>query len=122
MNNRITYHKEGDYLIPDLDLEENYENDYQIGKYGHLRLQYLKEQKKAEYSIMLLDGTLRKHIVDTDIQAQERLEILMRQMLDKKPIDENLKDTDPLKWTGVVNNYKHSAKEIIFKELIYIYN
>ena len=122
MNNRITYHKEGDYLIPDLYLEENYENDYQIGKYGHLRLQYLKEQKKAEYSIMLLDGTLRKHIVDTDIQAQERLEILMRQMLDKNPIDENLKDTDPLKWTGLVNNYKHSAEEIIFKELIYIYN
>ena len=120
MNNRITYHKEGDYLIPDLYLEENYENDYQIGKYGHLRLQYLKEQKKAEYSIMLLDGTLRKHIVDTDIQAQERLEILMRQMLDKNPIDENLKDTDPLKWTGLMNNYKNFAEEIIFNELIYI--
>ena len=119
MNNRITYHKEGDYLIPDLYLEENYENDYQIGKYGHLRLQYLKEQKKAEYSIMLLDGTLRKHIVDTDIQAKERFEILMKQMLEKNPIDENLKDTDPLKWTGLMNNYKYSAEEIIYLELIY---
>ena len=69
---------------------------------------------------MLLDGALRKHIVDTDIQAKERLEILMKQMLDKNPIDENLKDTDLLKWTGLMNNYKHSAEEIIFKELIYI--
>ena len=117
----ITYHKEGDYYIPNLYLaEDEYEKNYHIGKYGHLRLQYLKEYKKAEYSIMLLDGTLRKHIVDTDIQAKERLEILMKQMLDKNPIDENLKDTDPLKWTGLMNNYKHSVEEIIFKELIYI--
>ena len=53
----ITYHKEGDYYIPNLYLEENYNNDYHIGKYGHLRLQYLKEHKKAEYFIMLLEGT-----------------------------------------------------------------
>ena len=69
---------------------------------------------------MFLDGTLRKHIVDTDIKAKERFEILMKQMLEKNPIDENIKDTDPLKWTGFMNNYKHSAEEIIFKELIYI--
>ena len=120
MDNKITYHKEGDYYIPNLYLEkENYKNDYHIGKYGHLRLQYLKEHKKAEYSLMLLDGTLRKNIVDTDIQTKERLEILMNQMLDKNPIDENLKDTDPLKWTGLMNNYKHSAEEIIYLELIY---
>ena len=115
----ITYHKEGDYYIPDLYLEEDYKNDYQIGKYGHLKLQFLKEHKKAEYSIMLLDGTLRKHIVDTDIQAKERLEILMKQMLDKNPIDENLKDTNPLEWVSLMNNYKHLVEEIIYKEFIY---
>ena len=80
----ITYHKEGDYYITDLYLEENYKNDYHIGKYGHLRLDYLKNHKKAEYTIMLMDGTLRKHIVDTDIQAQKRLEILINQILEKK--------------------------------------
>lgn len=117
----ITYHKEGDYYIPDLYLEKDeYKKDYQIGKYGHLRLEYLKNYKKAEYTIMLLEDTLRKHIVNTDIQARERLEILMKQMLEKNPIDENLKDTDPLKWTGLMNNYKFSAEEVIFKELIYI--
>ena len=117
----ITYHKEGDYYIPDLYLEkENYKNDYQIRKYGHLRLQYLKEHKKAEYTVMLIDGTLRKHIVDIDIQAKERLEILMKQLLEKNPIDENLKNSNPLKWTGLMNNYKNSAEEIIFKELVYI--
>ena len=117
----ITYHKEGDYFIPDLFLEkEEYAKDYNIGKYGHLRLEYLKNHKKAEYTIMLMDGTLRKHIIDTDKQANERFEILMKQILDKNPIDETLKDTDPLKWVGLMNNYKYSVEEIIFKELIYI--
>ena len=68
---------------------------------------------------MFMEGTLRKHIVDTDIQAKERLETLMKQMLHKNPIDESLKDIDPLKWIGLMNSYKHSAEEIIYSELIY---
>ena len=116
----ITYHQEGDYFIPDLYLEkEDYEKDHNIGKYGHLRLDYLKNHKKAEYIIMFMEGTLRKHIVETDKQAKERFEILMKQMLEKNPIDEELKNTNPLEWTGLMNNYKYSVEEIIFKELIY---
>ena len=116
----ITYHKEGDYFVPNLYLKkENYEEDYIIGKYGHLRLEYLKNHKKAEYTIMFMNCTLRKHIVETDKQAKRKFEILMNQMLEKNPIDENLKDTNPLKWTGLMNNYKHCAEEIVFKELIY---
>lgn len=116
----ITYHKEGDYFIPNLYLEkEEYEKDYQIGKYGHLRLEYLKNHKKAEYTIMFMNKTLRKHIVEIDIQANARVELLMKQMLEKNPIDENLKNTDPLKWTRLMNDYKHTAEEVIFKELIY---
>ena len=116
----ITYHKEGDFFVPDLYLEkEIYKNDYIIGKYGHLRLEYLKNHKKAEYIIMFMNRTLRKHIVENDKQAKRRFEILMAQMLAKNPIHEDLKNTDPLKWTGLMNNYKHSVEEIIFKELIY---
>ena len=117
----IIYHKEGDYYIPNLYLaEDDYEKDYHIGKYGHLRLEYLKKYKKVDYTIMFMDGILRKHIVDTDKEAKERFEILMKQMLDKNPVDETLKDIDPLKWVGIMNNYKHSAEEIILKEFIYI--
>ena len=117
----ITYHKEGDYFVPNLYLKkENYEEDYIIGKYGHLRLEYLKNHKKAEYTIMFMNCTLRKHIVETDKQAKRRFEILMKQMLEKSPIDENLKNTDPLKWTGLMNSYKYSVEEIILKEFIYI--
>ena len=69
---------------------------------------------------MFLNGSLRKQIVDTDKQSKESFEILMKQMLNKNPIDENLKDTDPLKWTGLMNDYKHSVEEILFKEFIYV--
>ena len=67
---------------------------------------------------MFMDGTLRKHIIDTDKQAKARYDILMKQILEKNPIDENLKDTGPLKWIGLMNNYKHCVEEIIYSELI----
>ena len=66
-----------------------------------------------------MNKTLRKHLVEIDKQAKERLELLMKQMLENNPIDENLKNTDPLEWTGLMNNYKHSVEEIILKELLY---
>ena len=70
----ITYHKEGDYFIPDLHLEKDeYEKDYNIGKYGHLRLDYLKNHKKAEYTIMFMEKSLRKHIIETDKQAKKKI-------------------------------------------------
>ena len=116
----ITYHKEGNFFVPDLYLEkEDYENDYIIGKYGHLRLEYLKHHKKAEYTIMFMNKTLRKHIVEIDKQSKTRFDVLMKQMLERNPIDEDLKNTNPLKWIGLMNNYKHCAEEIIFNELIY---
>ena len=117
----ITYHKEGDYYIPNLYLaEDEYEKNYHIGKYGHLRLEYLKKHKRADYTIMLMDGTLRKHIVDTDKQAKARYDLLMKQMLEKNPIDEDLKDTNSLEWVSLMNNYKKCAEEIIYSELIYV--
>ncbi len=56
----------------------------------------------------------------TKLDFKVRLEILMKQILNKSSIDESLKNTDRLKWTGLMNNCKHSVEEIIFKELIYI--
>ena len=116
---RIEYTLVGDYYLPNLVIEPQRKID--LNKYGRLRLEYLKNHKKAKYTIMFMNCTLRKHIVETDKQAKERFEVLMKQLLEKNPIDENLKNTDPLKWTGLMNNYKYSVEEIIYKELIYGY-
>ena len=40
---KITYHKEGDYLIPDLCVKKSKDEYYHIGKYGNLRLNFIKE-------------------------------------------------------------------------------
>ena len=81
MNNNnkinITYHKEGDYLIPDLALPPTDYPDYIIGKYGNLRKQFLKEHKPVTYQIMLMNNTLRKHLVETDMEAKKQIENLI---------------------------------------------
>ena len=69
---------------------------------------------------MFMNKTLRKHIVETDKQAKQRFEVLMKQILEKNPIDENLKNTNPLEWTGLMNNYKYIVEELILKEFVYI--
>ena len=115
----IEYTKVGDYYLPNLVAPENMKN-FKIGKYGKLRLRYLKEHKKAEYTILLMDNELQKHLMEVDKIANERFELLMKQFKEKENITEELKAKDQLKWVGLMNNIKHSAEEIILKELIYV--
>lgn len=114
----IEYTKVGDYYLPNLLPPKNMKN-FRIGKYGRARLQYLKENKKAEYTMLLVNGNLQQHLMEIDQQANERLELLIKQMAEKENVTEELKETDQLKWVGLMNNIKQSAKEIIFEELIY---
>ncbi|MBR2858351.1 TnpV protein, partial [bacterium] len=99
--------------------KENYKNDYQTGKYGHLRLQYLKEHKKAEYTILLIDGKLDEHLYNTDIECKKRFDLLMKQFAERENITEELKATNQMKWVQKMNAIKNAVEEIIFKELIY---
>ena len=116
---KIEYTKVGNYYLPNLVAPENMKN-FKIGKYGKLRLRYLKEHKKAEYTILLMDNELQKHLMEIDKIANERFELLMKQYAEKENITEELKTKDQLKWVGLMNNIKHSAEEIILKELIYV--
>lgn len=74
----IEYTKVGDYYIPNLVLEN--EEKIILNKYGRMRLKFLKENKKAEYTIMLMEGTLRRHIVETDMQAKDKVERIIKQL------------------------------------------
>lgn len=116
---KIEYTKVGDYYLSNLVAPENMKN-FEIGKYGKLRLRYLKEHKKAEYTILLMNNELQKHLMEVDKIATERFELLMKQYSAKEKITEELKAKDQLKWVGLMNNIKHSAEEIILKELIYV--
>ena len=114
----ISFTLQGDYYIPDLTLPP--ETEYPpLGKYGRMRLTYLKGNKKALYSIMLMDGTLNSHLNDVDEQANIILEQTVKAFAEADGCDEQLKVADQMKWVGLMNNYRHCAEEIIFKELIY---
>ena len=111
---RIEYHLEGDYYIPNLVVPE--QEKITLNKYGRMRLKYLKENKKAEYSIMLIDGTL-KEIQET---ATERVEQIIKQLKSKSNLTEDMKNTDMLYWVGTMNAIKNQAEEIVFNKLIYV--
>ena len=89
------------------------------GKYGRMRRQYLKEHRPAIYSLCMLEDKLTEHLNDVDDEAQERMDILVRQMMKKQGITEELKARDQMAWIGAVNNIRNVAEEIVCNEIIY---
>ena len=115
--NGMSYTLHGDYYLPDLVLREE-EPTY--GKYGMLRKQFLKEHRSARYQYLLLTGKLNEHLNQTDQEARGQVEMLMKQMAEKKGVTEELKVQDQMKWVGLMNNIKVSAEEIILKNMVYV--
>jgi len=114
----IEYHLEGDYYIPNLVLSK--QEKVTLNKYGRMRLKYLKENEKTEYSIMIMDGTLNKHLKEIQETAQKRIEQIINQLKEKSDLTEDMKDTDMLYWVGTMNAIKNQAEEIVLNELIYV--
>ena len=114
----IEYHLEGDYYVPNLVMPE--QEKITLNKYGRMRLNYLKEYKKAEYSIMQLGGTLNEHLKEIQETATERVEQIIKQLKAKSYLIEDMKNTDMLYWVGTMNSIKVQAEEIVLNELIYV--
>ena len=117
--NKITYHKEGDYLIPDLIMENSCE-DYNIGKYGRLRLNYIKNYKRGLYTELMINGTLSKHLADIENVVNERINLIVKQLAESENVNEDLKSNNQLAWVQSMNNIKNRAEEIVYNEIIYI--
>ena len=115
--NGMSYTLHGDYYLPDLVLREE-EPIY--GKYGMLRKQFLKEHRSARYQYLLLIGKLNEHLNQTDQEAREQVETLMKQMTEKQGVTEELKAQDQMEWVRLMNNIKASAEEIVLKNMIYV--
>jgi len=89
------------------------------GKYGMMRKTYLKEYRPAMYSLYMLEDRLTEHLNTVDDEAQERMDILVRQMMDRQGITEELKVRDQMEWVRAVNGIRNMAEEIVLNELIY---
>ena len=112
-----TYRQEGDYLVPNLALPE--EPDNQIGKYGRMRRSYLKDHRPVLYANFLTTETLHRHLAEIDRACNERMETIVSAMVQQEGVTEVLKAADQMEWVRRMNSIRSRAEEIVLTELVY---
>ena len=111
---KLNYTRTGDYLIPNLVIDEP---DEVPGKYGMLRKSYLKNHRGGTYQTMLMTGKLTQHLLEIDRAANHRMEVIVAQLLEKNPAPS--KEADQLKWAAHMTFLQNQAEEIVLTELVY---
>ena len=114
---KLTYTEKNGLLYPDLTLPE--QSHYAIGKYGRMRLDYLKQHRRGTYGSLKAQAKLNQHLHEIDVQASELLESVMSDLAKKNNINEELKARDQLRWIQEMNAIKACAEEIVLQNLIY---
>lgn len=109
----------GDYYVPNLVLPRPRRTG-NIGRYGRLRLNYLKEHHKAEYTLMCINNELTSHLLDVEDECKAKVEILIKQIAEKENVTEELKASNQMEWVQSMNNIKNRAEEIVLNEIIYV--
>lgn len=115
-NNSIEYVLAGDHYIPDLKLPNE---ERTIGKYGRMHRDYLKENHPMRFNHLILEGQLWTYLADLNEQAQNRLQLIIRQMQEAESVTEELKAKDQMAWVRAMSSIHNRAEEIILRELIY---
>ena len=113
-----TYREKNGHIIPDITLPE--QTDYQIGKYGRVHLDYIKQHRRGRYTTLLTEGKLNARLHEIDLEANEMLETTITCLAAERGIDENLKARDTLRWVAEMNNIKASAEEIVCREVVLV--
>ena len=113
--NEITYHREGDYLLPHLIPPES----PRIGIWGMRQREFLRKNHNGIYTGLLLSGNLNAHLEEVDHQANEMYDLLIKQYAEREGVTEQLKVRDQMEWVGRMNGIREKAEETIFTEIIY---
>ena len=114
----ISYTKQGDYLLPNLILKDK--EQFNIGKFGLLRREYIKKYKLGLYFDLLVNDNLNKYLHNIDTTVMEKVQKLITELAQKENINEQLKENNQMLWVSKMNNIKNIAEEIILKEYIYV--
>ena len=117
MENKLNYTQNGDYLFPNLTLSET--ETKPLGKYGRMMKKYLQENRPVLCNSMILSETLYPQLREIDETANRKLEQMMPELMKQNGVTEELKASDPMMWTDLMNNLKHQAEEVILEELIH---
>lgn len=113
-----TYREENGHLIPNVTLPE--QTDYQIGKYGRMHLDYIKQYRRGRYTTLLTEGKLNAQLHEIDLEATEMLDTIIPRLTAERGINEDLKSRDMLRWVAEMNNIKASAEEIVLREVVLV--
>ena len=113
---KLTYHWEGEYLIPDLIAPES----PRIGIWGERRRQFLRKHQRPVYDAMLMRGTLNAHLEEVDRAAEEMMDRLMMQMAERESITEALKAGNQMAWAQRMNSIRDRAMEFVWQYLIHL--
>ena len=115
--NGIKYELRGEQYYPMFEISE--QTNYEIGKYGHLHLDFIKKHRRGTYTTLLTEGRLNEHLHSIDEQAHEQIDLHTSQLANRMGVTEELKSSDPMRWVQLMTNIKASAEEIVLKEVVY---
>ena len=119
VENGITYVLgEDDIYYPDLQLPRG--TNYNIGKFGHMRCEYLKEFRHRYYMELLLEGKLNEYLHDIDEECHEMLDRIVEKMKEKQDVTEQLKAENQMLWVGKMNNIIACAEAVVVREVVYV--
>ena len=113
----LTYTERNGVMYPDLALPE--QTNHPLGKYGRMRLDYLKKHRRGTYTTLLTSCALNQHLYETEQEAKRQIDITLSRLVKERDITEELKATDPLRWVQEMNNAKHCAEEIVMSNYLY---
>ena len=113
----VTYRVQEGYRLPNLLMPQ--EQETHLGKYAELRREYLKKRRRVLYTNLKTSGKLTEHLAEIEQTARKMVEQAVAQMAKAEGVTEELKAADPQRWTGLMNNLKHSAEETVLNDLIY---
>ena len=113
-----TYREENGHLIPDIALPE--QTAYQIGKYGRMHLDYIKQHRHGRYTTLMTESKLNARLHEIDLEANEMLNTIIPCLATERGIDEDLKARDMLRWVAEMNNIKASAEETVLREVVLV--
>ena len=112
----ITYTEKDGLLYPDIVLPEQSDDD--IGRFGRMRRRYLKEHRKAYYSLLCMTIELNDHLREINRQAIEQIELITSPLAQAEGVTEELKARDLLGWVQAMNSCRARAEEIVVREIV----
>ena len=113
----VTYRMQDGFQIPNLLMPQ--EPEVHPGKYAELRRQYLKKHRRVLYTNLKTSCRLTEHLAEIEQTAKAMVSRSVQRMAEAEGLTEQMKEADPMRWTGLMNNLKHTAEEQVLTDLIY---